>query len=222
MENEYRERTPDDGNADNPRSGRRSRNSERDIARETLENLQGNVYRERTDESAVGSRFTANNAGNDPKTGTGRAGADCNPRPNDQPKTNDTVGADRNPRQSGTSGNPRQKKTPRPPKRPNIIVQVLNGDILTRDFVLNNLTYIFFFLFLLLLVVSKGYYGKQLTKDIDTLQTEVNASTAEYIENKAKLEELTSRYRLVEMLERRGLKESLKPAKVIRIKRPEK
>lgn len=215
MENEYRERIPDDGSADNPRSGRRSRNSERDIARETLENLQGNVYREK------------------PVDTGGNVGADRNPRPNDQPKTGN-VGADRNPRQpdggrSGVGGNPRQsdnnsdkKKTPRPPKRPNIIVQVLNGDILTRDFVLNNLTYIFFFLFLLLLVVSKGYYGKQLTKDIDTLQTEVNASTAEYIENKAKLEELTSRYRLVEMLERRGLKESLKPAKVIRIKRPEK
>lgn len=213
MENEYRERIPDDRDADNVGGGRRSRNSKRDIARETLENLQGNVYRERTDESAVGSRFTANNAGNDPKTRTGHSGADRNPRPNDRPKTNDTAGADRD---------PRQKKAPRGPKRPNIIVQVLNGDILTRDFVLNNLTYIFFFLFLLLLVVSKGYYGKQLTKDIDTLQTEVNASTAEYIENKAKLEELTSRYRLVEMLERRGLKESLKPAKVIRIKRPEK
>jgi hypothetical protein len=107
-------------------------------------------------------------------------------------------------------------------KRPSILVQVLNGDILTRDFVLNNLTFIFFILFLLLLVVGKGYYGKQLAKDIDTLQTDVNATTAEYIENKAKLEELTTRYRLVEMLERRGLKESLKPAKVIRIKRPKK
>jgi hypothetical protein len=105
-------------------------------------------------------------------------------------------------------------------KRPSILVQVLNGDILTRDFVLNNLTFIFFILFLLLLVVGKGYYGKQLAKDIDTLQTDVNATTAEYIENKAKLEEMTTRYRLVEMLERRGLKESLKPAKVIRIKRP--
>jgi hypothetical protein len=110
-------------------------------------------------------------------------------------------------------------KSPKSPKRPNLLVQVLNGDILTRDFVLNNLTFIFFILFLLLLVVGKGYYGKQLTKDIDTLQTEVNATTAEYIENKAKLEESTTRYRLVEMLERRGLKESLKPAKVIRIKR---
>jgi hypothetical protein len=107
-------------------------------------------------------------------------------------------------------------------KRPNLLVQVLNGDILTRDFVLNNLTFIFFILFLLLLVVGKGYYGKQLAKDIDNLQTEVNGTTAEYIENKAKLEESTTRYRLVEMLERRGLKESLKPAKVIRIKNPKK
>lgn len=108
------------------------------------------------------------------------------------------------------------------PKRPNLLVQVLNGDILARDFVVNNLTFIFFILFLLLLVVGKGYYGKQLTKDIDTLQTDVNASTAEYIENKAKLEESTARYRLVEALERKGLKEAVKPAKVIRLKRKKK
>ena len=214
MENEYRERKPNtDRNANNvgvdrnPRSNRRSRNDS-DVARETLENLQGNVYREKppVEKESVGSRFTAT------KTATKTADKTAaNPKGSkaagDQPKKETGKGADR---------------IPRAPKRPNIIVQVLNGDILTRDFVLNNLTYIFFFLFLLLLVVGKGYYGKQLTKDIDTLQTEVNANTAEYIENKAKLEELTSRYRLVEMLERRGLKESLKPAKVIRIKRPEK
>lgn len=200
MENEYHERKPDSGRPD--KTDGKSRRGESNLGRETLENLQGNVYREKPVDKqsvgsvgSVGSRFTATN------TDTSRKTAD------DQPKQ---------------TGEKTTKKSPRPPKRPNIIVQVLNGDILTRDFVLNNLTYIFFFLFLLLLVVSKGYYGKQLTKDIDALQTEVNASTAEYIENKAKLEELTARYRLVEMLERRGLKESLKPAKVIRIKRPEK
>ncbi len=214
MENEYRERKPNtDRNANdagvdrNPRSNRRSRN-DGDVARETLENLQGNVYREKplVEKEPVGSRFTATKTATKTadKTATNPKGSKS---AGDQPKKETGKGADRN---------------PRAPKRPNIIVQVLNGDILTRDFVLNNLTYIFFFLFLLLLVVGKGYYGKQLTKDIDTLQTEVNANTAEYIENKAKLEELTSRYRLVEMLERRGLKESLKPAKVIRIKRPEK
>lgn len=199
MENEYRERM-DDRNANDVGADRNPRKSkESNIGRETLENLQGNVYREK------------------PVDKGGNVGADRNPRSKDQPKTS-RAGAGSN--QGKSDREPRQKKSA--PKRPNIIVQVLNGDILTRDFVLNNLTYIFFFLFLLLLVVGKGYYGKQLTKDIDTLQTEVNANTAEYIENKAKLEELTSRYRLVEMLERRGLKESLKPAKVIRIKRPEK
>ena len=113
---------------------------------------------------------------------------------------------------------PADKKDQKAPRRANLLVQVLNGDILTRDVVLNNLTFVFFILFLLLLVVGKGYYGKQLTKDIDALQTDVNASTAEYIENKARLEELTTRYRLVEALERRGLKETVKPVKVIRIK----
>lgn len=109
--------------------------------------------------------------------------------------------------------------TKKGPKRQNLIIQVLNGEILTRDFVVNNLTFIFFILFLLLLMVAKGYYGKQLQKDITDLQAEVDAETAEYIENKARLEESTSRYRLVQALEKRGLKETVNPAKVIRIKK---
>ncbi len=104
------------------------------------------------------------------------------------------------------------------PKRQNILIQVLNGEILTRDFVLNNLTFIFFILLLMMLMVAKGYYGKQLQKDITDLQAEVDAETAEYIENKARLEESTSRYRLVQALEKRGLKETVNPVKVIRLK----
>lgn len=118
----------------------------------------------------------------------------------------------------------RVKKTAAAPgkmKRQSLLVQVLNGEILTRDFVLNNLTFIFFVLFLLMLMVAKGYYGKQLQTDINDLQTEVDATTAEYIENKAKLEESTTRYRLVQALEKRGLKEMTDPAKVIRVKKKE-
>jgi hypothetical protein len=109
----------------------------------------------------------------------------------------------------------------KPTKRQNLIIQVLNGEILTRDFVLNNLTFVFFILFLLLLLVAKGYYGKQLQNDINATQAAVDAETAEYIENKAKLEESTSRYQLVQALEKRGLKETVNPAKVIRIKKKE-
>jgi outer membrane biosynthesis protein TonB len=118
------------------------------------------------------------------------------------------------------SSNPKAKPAPASkPRRQNILIQVLNGEILTRDFVLNNLTFIFFILLLLMLMVAKGYYGKQLQKDITDLQADVDAKTAEYIENKARLEESTSRYRLVQALEKRGLKETVNPAKVIRLKR---
>jgi hypothetical protein len=99
------------------------------------------------------------------------------------------------------------------------LTQILNGDFLTREFVLNNLNYIFFIIFLLLLVVGKGYYGKQLSDDINKVQQEVDQNAAEYIESKAKLETVTRRYKLVEKLEKRDLKETQNATKVIRVKR---
>lgn len=96
--------------------------------------------------------------------------------------------------------------------------QILNGEFLTKEFVLNNLNFIFFIIFLLLLTVGKGYYGKQLLKDVERTQKELDEVTAEYVEAKAKLEENTRRQVLVEKLENRGLKETVNPTKVIRIK----
>lgn len=120
-----------------------------------------------------------------------------------------------------TASKPRAPKstTLKKGKRQSLFVQILNGDILKRDFVLNNLSFIFFLLLLLMLMVAKGYYGKQLQKDINDMQTEVDAETAEYVEKKAQLEEATARYRLVKKLEKHGLKETVNPAIVIRIKK---
>ncbi|MFY7669148.1 MAG: FtsL-like putative cell division protein [Crocinitomicaceae bacterium] len=99
------------------------------------------------------------------------------------------------------------------------LTQILNGDFLTREFVLNNLNFIFFVILLLLLVVGKGYYGKQLSDDINAAQQEVDQNAAEYIESKAKLETVTRRYKLVEKLEKRQLKETQNATKVIRVKK---
>ena len=104
-------------------------------------------------------------------------------------------------------------------KRPNTLVQILNGDFLTREFVLNNLNFIFFIIFLLILLVGKGYDGKQLSKDADKAQVELNELSANYVETKAKLEEETRRYKLIEKLGPRGLTETVNPTKVIRIKK---
>lgn len=105
---------------------------------------------------------------------------------------------------------------------PNAFVQILNGDFLTKEFITNNLAFIFFIIFLMLLVVAKGYYGKELTRDVNNTQTELDEVTSDYFEAKARLEEETRRVRLVEQLESQGLKETVNPTKVIRIKKKKK
>ncbi len=104
-------------------------------------------------------------------------------------------------------------------KRRNAIVQILNGEFLTKEFVLDNLNFIFFIIFMLLLLVGKGYYGKQLSRDVEASQKELNEMTADYVEAKAKLEEDTGRVKLIEKLGPSGLKETVNPTKVIRIKK---
>ena len=98
------------------------------------------------------------------------------------------------------------------------MVQIMNGDFLTKEFALNNLGYIFFVMFLLILLVSKGYYVNQLATDINKTEEELGQLTADYIESKAKLEEETKRTKLIEKLESTGLKETVNPTKLIRKK----
>ena len=124
------------------------------------------------------------------------------------------------------SGNPKAEKTKRKRFRIGInaskskpsqsLVQVMNGDFLTREFVLNNLGYIFFIIFLLILMVSKGYYVNQLASDIKRTEEELGQITADFVEAKAKLEEETRRTELIEKLAPLGLKETVNPTKVIR------
>jgi hypothetical protein len=107
----------------------------------------------------------------------------------------------------------------KPSNKPGMLVQIINGEFLTRSFFLNNLGFIFYIIFLLLLVVGKGYYGKQLSKDVETTQKELDELTADYVEAKTKFEEETRRYKLVMKLGPKGLTESENETKVIRIKR---
>lgn len=115
-----------------------------------------------------------------------------------------------------------KKQTNRKPKGPSAFVQILNGDFLKKEFVLGNLPFIFFLILLLILVVGKGYYGKQLSSNVDKKQKELDEITGEYFEAKARLEENTQRSRLIEQLENTGLKETVNPTKVIRIEKEDK
>jgi hypothetical protein len=96
------------------------------------------------------------------------------------------------------------------------LVQIMNGDFLKREFVINNLGFLFFIMLLLILMVSKGYYVSQLSTDIKKTEEELAQITADYIESKARLEESTRRSELIRKLGPLGLRETVNPTKVIR------
>jgi hypothetical protein len=97
--------------------------------------------------------------------------------------------------------------------------QILNGDFLTKDFMLNNLNYIFFLFLLLLILVAKGYYVKQVIDETNEVQIELDQNTSDFIEAKTSIEAITERNLLVYKLQQRELKESQKAIKVIRLKK---
>jgi hypothetical protein len=101
-------------------------------------------------------------------------------------------------------------------KKQSALMIILNGDFLTKDFVLNNLAYILFLFFLLFILVAKGYYGKSLVKKVQETRTELDQNTADYIETKTLFEERTRRYKMVERLKKKKLVESENAIQVIK------
>jgi len=101
-------------------------------------------------------------------------------------------------------------------KKQSALMIILNGDFLTKDFVLNNLAYILFLFLLLFVLVAKGYYGKSLVKNVQETRTELDQNTADYIETKTLFEERTRRYKMVERLKQKELIESENAIQVIK------
>ena len=113
--------------------------------------------------------------------------------------------------------NATQKTSKSKSSKSNWLLSVVNGEFLTKEFVLNNLSFIFYLILMLLILVAKGYYGKQLTKNVDESQKELNEILGDYVAKKALLEEKTRRIQLVDDLGPTGLKETVNPTKVIRL-----
>jgi len=101
-------------------------------------------------------------------------------------------------------------------KKQSTLMVILNGDFLTRDFMLNNLAYILFLFLLLFLLVAKGYYGKSLVKKVQETRRALDQNTADYIQTKTLFEERTRRYKMVERLKQKALVESENAIQVIK------
>ena len=95
--------------------------------------------------------------------------------------------------------------------------QVLNGEVLTKSFIVNNLLFIFFIGGLLVLLISKGYYSRQLSSQSNKVQKEIDEINSKLVSNKVRFNDLTDRVNMTEKLNERKLSESESGIEVIRI-----
>ena len=110
------------------------------------------------------------------------------------------------------------KSSKKKSKNSRSVAMIFNGEFLTKDFVLNNLPFIFFLILLMILSVGKGYYSKKLITERDQSEKELQQKKAEYVEANARFEEESLRYKLIDKVDT-GLVETLNATKVIRVKR---
>jgi hypothetical protein len=77
---------------------------------------------------------------------------------------------------------PRAKKIADPTSRPSgrTIVQIMNGEFLSKDWFINNLPFTFFVGFLLVVVIGWGYYTETVIKDEVNLKTELSELESEF------------------------------------------
>ena len=108
------------------------------------------------------------------------------------------------------------KKSKKRSKNSRSVAMIFNGEFLTKDFVLNNLPFIFFLILLMILSVGKGYYSKKLKKEEDGAKESLHQLRADLVELNARFEEESLRYKLVDKVDS-GLVETLNATKVIRV-----
>jgi len=108
------------------------------------------------------------------------------------------------------------KSSKKKSKNSRSVAMIFNGEFLTKDFVLNNLPFIFFLILLMILSVGKGYYSKKLKKEEDGAKESLHQLRADLVELNARFEEESLRYRLIDRVDS-GLVETLNATKVIRV-----
>lgn len=111
----------------------------------------------------------------------------------------------------------KKKKDVSKGKALSFIRQLINGDVLTRTFIVNNLPFLFFLSGLLVLLISKGYYSRQLSNQIEKNQKEIGEINSKLVSGKVRFNDLTDRVNMTDKLEEKQLSESESGIRVIRV-----
>lgn len=119
--------------------------------------------------------------------------------------------------EQSTTKRPKKKKDASKGKALSFVRQLINGDVLTRTFIVDNLPFLFFLSGLLVLLISKGYYSRQLSNQIEKNQKEIGEINSKLVSGKVRFNDLTDRVNMTDKLEEKQLSESESGIRVIRV-----
>lgn len=100
-----------------------------------------------------------------------------------------------------------------------VIVQIMNGEFLTKDWFIKNLPFTFYIGFLLVLLISWGYYADSMTRKEVELQEELSELNSEYYTLSSEYITKRGRQQIKERLTGTGLVESRVSPKKIRVRK---
>lgn len=100
------------------------------------------------------------------------------------------------------------------------LINIISGNIFTREEVVKHLPYVLFMAFLALLYIANGYYAEDTVRQLNKAGNELKELRSEFITNKSDLMYISKQSEVVNMAEKKslGLKESLVPPKKIVVK----
>jgi hypothetical protein len=100
-----------------------------------------------------------------------------------------------------------------------VMVQIMNGEFLTKDWFIKNLPFTFYVGFLLVLLIGWGYYAESMTRKEVELQEELSELNSEYYTLSSEYITKRGRSQIKERLTGTGLVESRVSPKKIRVRK---
>jgi cell division protein FtsL len=106
----------------------------------------------------------------------------------------------------------KKKKT-----RKSAFKKILNGEFLSQKEIIDNLPFISYVAFLMVLLISWGYYTESIGKKEANLETELGELNSEYFTLGSEYNRLSRQTQVAERLKDTGLKESVNPPNKIKV-----
>jgi hypothetical protein len=100
-----------------------------------------------------------------------------------------------------------------------LVVSIMNGEFLSKDWFVRNLPFTFFIGFLMVVLIGWGYYAESMTRKEVELQEELSELNSEYFTLSSEYITKRGRQQIKERLAGTGLEESRVSPKKIRVRK---